>query len=118
MGAGGPRAWPRLHRLYELFAAASGLHLNLAKTALLPLWTWQPRAAADAWRQAAPAWGAVRVANSGTYLGFEVGPAAADSGWDAPVRKFREAVCTWAGLSQGMHLATLAYNVFAISKLQ
>ncbi|CAK0872046.1 unnamed protein product, partial [Prorocentrum cordatum] len=100
------------------FAAAPGLHLNVAITALLPPWTRQPRAAADARRQAAPAYGAARAAHPSTYPGFEVGPAAADSGWDAPVRKFREAVCTRAGRAQGVHLATLGYGAFAIPKLQ
>ena len=94
------------------------MQLNLAKTVLLPLWTWERETAAAAWGQAVPAWQGVRVAYSGTYLGFEVGPAAGDTGWRAPVRKFREAVCGWVGRAPGMHLATLAYNTFAISKLQ
>ena len=94
------------------------MHLNPAKTVFIPLWTWEMGAAPSLWKQVVPTWSAVRAAHSGTYLGFEVGPAAADSGWDAPVRKFREAVCSWAGLTPGMHLTTLAYNAFALSKLQ
>jgi len=47
VGARGSRAWPRLRRLFQELAAASGLHLNLSKTVLIPLWTWQ-RAAAEA----------------------------------------------------------------------
>ncbi|CAK0855842.1 unnamed protein product, partial [Prorocentrum cordatum] len=118
VGAGGHGAWPQLRRLFAFFAAASGLHLNLARTLMLPFWTWQPGAAADSWRQAVPDWGTVRIAHSGTYLGFEVGPAAAESGWDAPLRMYEKAVCNWAARTHGMHVATLAYNVFAISKLQ
>ena len=118
VGANGRRAWPQLRVLFSDFAAASGLHLNLAKTVLLPLWTWQSEVAAAAWRRAVPEWESVRVAHSGPYLGFEVGPAAADISWVAPIRKFKEAVSTWAANSPGMHLTTLAYNMYAVSRLQ
>jgi len=118
VGAQGRQAWPQLRALFERFATASGLHLNLAKTVFIPLWTWQKDEAAEIWCQGVPQWDAVRIAFSGTYLGFEVGPAAADTSWKAPLRKYREAVCGWVGRAPGLHLATLAYNTFAISKLQ
>lgn len=118
VGTKGAEAWPALRRLFGDLGAAAGLHLNLAKTVLLPLWTWEVGAAAGAWRAAVPGWEGVRVAHSGTYLGFEVGPEAADTGWARPVRRFREAVLQWAGAAPGLHLSILAYNVYALPKLQ
>ena len=118
VGARGRQAWPLLQRLFQSLAAASGLHLNVSKTVLLPLWTWRQRAAEELWTEVVPAWSRVRVAYAGTYLGFEVGPAAADTSWTAPLRKYREAVCSWVARAPGLHLMILAYNTFVLSKLQ
>ncbi|CAK0809245.1 unnamed protein product, partial [Prorocentrum cordatum] len=70
-GAGGHWARPQLRRHFAPSAAASGLRLNFEKIA-------------------SPDWGAARIAFCGAHLGFEVGPAAAESRWGDSVRKYKE----------------------------
>ena len=59
----------------------SGLHLNLAKTTVIPLDTVD----LEAWRAqllaTAPAWQGVQICSWGTYLGFAVGPGKKDRSW-------------------------------------
>ena len=86
---------------------------------VIPLWDWRlDSATAEAeWQQQVPGWAGMRVAHSGTYLGYEIGPAAAAKSSQGPVTKFKEAVLAWAGGAEGLHLTTLAYNIYIIPKL-
>ena len=59
----------------------------------------------------------MRVAHSGTYLGFEIGPSAADTSWSTRIRRFKESLLRWLGHAPGMHLSILAYNTYVFPKL-
>ena len=117
VAGGGPNIWRAAKRLFDEFARASGLHLNLAKSVVLPLWDWRLDAAKAVWQREVPEWASMRVAHSGTYLGFQVGPLAADATWEVPLRRFKEAILSWEGHGLGMHLTVLAYNVFIFPRL-
>ena len=105
-------------RLFGLIAPASGLHLNLATTVLISLWTWQRANAAECWQRVVRTWSAVRAAYSRRRLDFEIGPVAAESSSGVPVRKFKEAVVQWAEHTPGTCFALWAHRAYAVSKLQ
>ncbi|CAK0856475.1 unnamed protein product [Prorocentrum cordatum] len=94
---------------------ASGLHLNLQKSVVIPLWEWPLDAAAQEWSNRMPEWSSMLVSHSGSYLGFQVG--AGEDAWAAPVKKFRETVIAWAERGWGMCLTVLAYNTYILVKL-
>ena len=60
--------------LFADFERLSGLHLNLPKTAILPLWPVDPPSFLPTWAAAVPLWAAARVTDKAKYLGFYLGP--------------------------------------------
>lgn len=56
-------------------------------------------------------------ADAGRYLGFVLGPMAAEAAWAEPVRKYKEAVPPCAPVGQGMSMTTRARSVHALPKL-
>ena len=97
-------AAPLVERLLRRFAAMSGLELNLPKTVVLPLWEAPLKEARADIAAISRFWGSVVVAGSSAYLGFQVGPAQADSSWTKPLRKFEDRARHWGGLGLGLHL--------------
>eukprot|EP00972_Heterocapsa_arctica_P035675 5249308-Heterocapsa_arctica.AAC.1 len=94
----------------------SGLKLNMAKTALVPLFPCR----LVAFRHKAihcdhPRWSSVTVAHEGTYLVFIIGPTGHARQWKKAIAKYTERASHWAGLNLGLHLTAFAYNIFAVS---
>ena len=109
---------PVIEAAFRRFAVISGLELNLPKTVVLPLW---PGDLAEIRAWVAPwsaFWRSVSVARSARYLGFLVGPEAAEDSWAGPLAKFVRRCEEWRHQGLGMHLTGIAFNVFAHSVLQ
>ncbi len=109
---GGPISWQDIKQNFDTFAIVSGLHLNLRKSVVIPSWDCRLDSTTAEWQQQVPGLENMRVAYSGTYLGYEIGPATVSKNWQGPVKNFKEAVLAWAGGAEGLHLTTLAYNIY------
>ena len=70
-------------------------------------------------QSAVPLWQDVQTHYQGTskYLGFQVGPSAAEGGWDEAIAKFKQRATAWADHLSGLHCSALTYNTFAIPVL-
>jgi len=103
--------------LFERFAKASGLHLNLNKCVIVPL-----SAADDAFdvikasvANNAPAWSSFPTQDVAEYLGFKLGPGSVDVQWNSIIRKAQDTTLRWASLQSGFLYNILACNVFILS---
>ena len=105
---------PTLMRLFEEVSRVAGLGLNLPKCVLIPLWPIDMDIVSIEFARRFPAWAAISVRDKGTYLGFAVGPAAGDSSWDKPLRKFHDCAKWWGRSGVGLHYATVAYSTYAL----
>ena len=83
-----------MHAFRE-YGAISGLHLDMPKTVLIPLWQCGPSSFNAFLRDTLPEWSRAKVANAGKYLGFVVGPGKAQSSWTAAVAKYVRRVHQW-----------------------
>ena len=108
---------PILEATFQEFSGISNLCLNVDKTLCIPLW---PSGISDIRSSIAshiPAWEKLDISDKGTYLGFVIGPGKGDESWIKPLAKYSDRVARWANVGGGLQLATLAYNVFALSTL-
>jgi hypothetical protein len=99
------------------FAKISGLHLNLPKTTLVPLWESTVEAVTHFLRDDYPCLARMTVSYAAKYLGIWMGPLGAAQSWMEPLAKYQKAVRRWSQGSWGLHLATLVYNVYVSSIL-
>ena len=111
------RQLPILAAALEEFGAMSGMQINLPKTVGIPLWDAPLEEASAVIAAAAPAWAALPLKRSGTYLGCVVGPDKTETLWSSASKRFRERVEGWPWSSMGLHFATVAYNVYALPVL-
>ena len=100
------------------FGRVAGLHLNICKTVLVPLFRFDETDVRALVSSGAPDWGGVRIASSAKYLGFYVGPGKGDSSWREPLQKFLDRARQWGKLGLGMLLSLQAYQVYISSVLQ
>ena len=108
---------PILQRALEEFGSLSGMEVNLPKAVGVPLWSGSLEAAAGVVAGACPAWQALPLKRSATYLGCKIGPGKTDDQWDNAMRGFRERIDSWPWTAMGLHFASLAYNVYALPVL-
>eukprot|EP00959_Pyramimonas_sp_CCMP1952_P171257 3578483-Pyramimonas_sp.AAC.1 len=82
---------PKLTALFDDFAAATGLRLNLQKTVVIPLFA-SPLPTVRAHLDAlAPGWSSTQFAHAGTTnLCFYVGPGSRDLLWKGPEANFQQ----------------------------
>jgi hypothetical protein len=78
------RAIGSLEVLFDEYERTSGLALNVHKTVLVPLSSYDPNDIRARLFQHAPLWGALDIATSAKYLGYLVGPGRATSSWILP----------------------------------
>jgi hypothetical protein len=108
---------PLIQNAFNEFERISGLALNHAKCVIIPLNVLPLVEFQSLLRRSIPQWADMVIAESGTYLGFSVGPGKLDSSWDKPTKKFLERVRQWQGMQLGLQYDALAYNAFGMSVL-
>ena len=106
-----------LQKVFEEFGAVSGLHLNLPKTVVIPLWPANFPEVRSVIANNIPAWADVSVDVCGVYLGFATGPGKGNRSWDKPLSKFTSRVKLWDWSALGLFFAAVAYRVFVASVL-
>ena len=83
------RNLPRLAAIFGRWEAAASMALNVRKSAFLHLWASLSKFRFQSHvEQAVPLWSAIPIVDSFTYLGVLVGPHAASSRWEAPLRAY------------------------------
>jgi hypothetical protein len=108
---------PLLQGLFDDFARLSGLHLNKAKSYIIPL-NPAPLDAFSARRdEEVPAWSSMPVARGGKYLGFVMGRGKKDASWNTPAGKFMQRAQIWRDQPLGLQRNAMVYNTFAMSVL-
>ena len=110
---------PVIQSLFKQFHEISGLSLNIAKTVIIPLWPFNGDCNIRALiREFCPEWRDLQVRKQGKYLGFILGPNAAQDGWEKPLAKFERAVKQWATLRLGIAMNVIAFNTFIVPILE
>ncbi|CAE8598073.1 unnamed protein product [Polarella glacialis] len=112
------KSLPVLSSLCQEFEAISALALNIKKTVFIPLWGVRDMVHVRSLiREACPPWKDILVRHAGKYLGFMIGPGAASTSWEKPLRKYIDTAVLWSSLHLGLHLNLLVYRVFIASLL-
>ena len=101
--------------IFTEFSKFSGLHLNLPKTVLVPLWFCSTSSVLRLLRDEYPELSKVEIAFAAKYLGIWIGPEAHLHQWDAALSKYRDRCARWAVSTLGLHLSVRVYNVFVLS---
>ena len=102
--------------IFNRFAEASGLHLNLPKLAVVPVGDLEPEAVRQQLHQLL-GWGTVPVRLWAEYLGFTLGPEGSGRAWNKALSKVKERSGLWAALGFGHLWATRAYSTYIASTL-
>jgi hypothetical protein len=84
-----------LQTFFQDFGTVSGLHLNIGKTVLVPLWEFDEHSVRNTVAQQAPDWGGICIQGHAKYLGFYVDPLRHNTLGTLPFRSSRK------GLSSG-----------------
>ena len=109
---------PLLSSIFKEFGTLANLQLNIGKTVIVPLFPSPGIDDVQAMVQSAvPSWHDVQIHYQGKYLGFQVGPSAAEDSWDEATAKFKQRATAWADHLRGLHCSALTYNTFAIPVL-
>ena len=72
---------------FDEFARISGLHLNIGKTVIVPLFPYLLFDVREQIARTAPQWIGVAVQAHATHLGYFLGPAKGEQSWAAPLGK-------------------------------
>ena len=113
--------WKQAQPIASLFqdvAAVSCLKLKPKKCVLMPLWKFQPGTFRNLLMEHESRWGGFAISTSGKYLGYWIGPGAADSSWKGPCETFLSRCRYIKDLGLGLCLSLLLYRVLAFSCLQ
>jgi hypothetical protein len=102
---------------FDEFALISGLHLNIPKTVVIPLWPTAPEIVQTRMLEMLPGWSNVDVASWSTYLGFATGPGKGSHSCDKPLLKYVDRLGTWPWPELGLQYAATAYNTYVASVL-
>ena len=106
---------PGLHEIFTEFGQISGLHLNLPKTVLVPLFHGEHAAILHDVLAASPGWGGLRVAGRARYLGYLLGPDRGHSSYDKAFDKVLDRAAWWGEAGGGLYLTSVAYSVYITS---
>ena len=112
-----PDMFARLSCLTQLFtemAKVSGLHLNIPKCVLIPLWPVDGELLSRDIARVFPHWASMKIADKGTYLGFVIGPGAKHESWNKPLSKYLASAQVWGAKGVGMQYATFAYSIYTL----
>lgn len=94
---------PTHAKIFANFDSMSSLHLNLSKTAVIPLFP-QPSLTAvkNQLAQATPSWSTVQFSYCARYLGSTPGPGAGDKSWNDPTDKYLQRAQAWSDRQLGL----------------
>jgi len=110
-----PRAGSGVLSVYKEFSKFSGLHVNMPKTVIIPLWA----SSLDSIRRtliadSMPEWSQVALSYVGVYLGFAVGPKREGTLWNSALTKFVKKTDLWKAVNIGMQYTARTYNAFTL----
>jgi hypothetical protein len=110
---------PTLQRVFDEFSQISGLHLNLNKTVMIPLWKiGSENNIRLLIQENCSPWKNITISDRGKYLGFIVGPRAELDGWSKPLQKFKARVEHWAALKLGIGMNIIVFNTYIVTVLE
>ena len=106
--------------IFDDYALISGLHLNFAKTVVIPLWREQEESW-EVFRQVLTTlgngWENVKITDVAKYLGFLVGPGRDEAVWNKATGKWQSSSKWWSQAGVGLQFSAMIYNVFCASTL-
>ena len=106
---------------FDIAKTISNLTLKPRKCVLVPTAVKFTEAVAsdvkDWLRRELPGWENFNVQSTGKYLGFWLGPAAAQKQWDGPIKKWRQRALAVAGTNSSAAIPAQLYNVRALPVL-
>ncbi len=108
----------QLQTFFIEFSQISGLHLNVLKTVVVPLYQVKEEVIRDKISAQAPDWGGVCIDSKAKYLGYYVGPGRSDQSWEGPLLKYLDRAKQWGRLGVGLLTSLQAYQVYISSVLQ
>ena len=112
------RAMPCMQQLFSEFERISSLGLNVHKTVMIPLWRYSSEGNLRRLvQEICPVWKDIRIAGTGKYFGFLVGPGSCGESWKKPLAKYLERAWVWSNLHLGMCLNAQAYRILILSIL-
>ena len=106
---------PIAEETFKEFADMSGLELNISKTVCIPLWDEDIKTIRQTMKSAENMGKEVKVADEGTYLGFQIGPGSPGKSWVKPLAKYIKRCRQWGDLGLGTLFTAKAYNSFICS---
>ena len=104
-------------KMFREFGAISGLHLNMPKTVLVPLWRFNSSSFRIHLADSLPEWSATMVATWGKYLGYIIGPGKGSSTWTGSIAKYKARGEQWSTLPVGLFRGCQNYMTFVLSVL-
>ena len=111
------RDGPKLATIFQELEQVAGLRLNMNKCIIIPLDGKEPSDFAARVAERMPEWRDMKVASTGKYLGFHIGPGKGQMSWQEPLTKYRSRCGLWGGQALGLQYNALVYNTFAVSVL-
>jgi hypothetical protein len=103
--------------VFAVLQAASCLEVNPLKTVVIPLWP-EGRFETRRWlSECLPAWAAFKIKLCGRFLGYLIGPAAAEHRWDLTLDKYWQRGMMARAAGGGFFGNLLHYHVFGASVL-
>ena len=108
---------PALQDIFARFAAVSGLHLNFAKTVIIPLGYTTPDQLHHHLQAINHPWAAAQCASHSAYLGITTGYGRGNDSWSKPLAKAQSRATIWPWSSIGLQYAAKAYNLFVLPTL-
>ena len=105
---------PCLTQVFAEAARVAGLHLNIPKCVLIPLWQVDGGLLNRDIARLFPQWASLKIDDKGTYLGFVIGPGAKTDSWSKPLRKYMDSAKLWGGKGMGAQYASLAYSTYTL----
>ena len=108
---------PALQDIFARFAAVSGLHLNFAKTVIIPLGYTTPDQLHHHLHAINHPWAAAQCASHSAYLGITTGYGRGNDSWSKPLAKAQSRATIWPWSSIGLQYAAKAYNFFVLPTL-
>ena len=108
---------PTLANIFHEFSKISGLHLNIHKCIMIPLFQHDKNQLKHKIQKQIPIWANMNIQLTGKYLGFFVGPNKNNLSWEGPGQKYITRCNMWQDKSLGLHYQATIYNTLALSTL-
>ena len=107
----------KITSVFEDFGCISGLHLNFAKTQVVPLWMEDQKEIQKKLGLLHFKWYGAKVDSSAEYLGFRVGPGKGESPWTKALNKYLQRAREWGKVGLSLHYSVKVYNTYILPVL-